>query len=263
MQDVWEKYWSAIATLSVENVVMRDPYYDLLRRLIDLSKVEKWNVLEVGCGSGIRTLALATECHRSSLAATLIDCCPAALAFARKNASETRVACNYVLADGFNLPFPDGAFDVVWNEGVNEHFYGFKRQQIFKEMSRVCKVGGQVIVMVPNALNLPYRIWKQLLMWRGRWEYGYEKPFSIFELRTRVKTARLSPDIEGGVMVLRSFHKLIPRKKSQGASNLEPTIQDKLFKWFLHKIENRLERSLGSVIAENIGIRATKGFRDE
>jgi len=258
MQDLWNKYWSAKATLSVEKVKRCDPYYALLRRLIELSKVEELNVLEVGCGSGIRTLALAVNCQRSPIAATFIDCSITALAFAQKNASENRVVGNYILADGFNLPFPDETFDVVWNEGVNEHFYGFKRQRIFEEMSRVCKDGGQVIVIVPNALNLPYRIWKQLLMWRGHWEYGYEKPFSIFELRNKVKSARLSLDKEGGVMILSSFFKLIPVKKSRRDSFLESTMPDKMLRLIFHNVENGLERLLGGVLGENIGIRAVK-----
>jgi ubiquinone/menaquinone biosynthesis C-methylase UbiE len=103
------------------------------------------------------------EFQEYPLNATLVDFSPTALDFARKNAEKNGVRASFTLADVLRLPFPDESFDIVWNEGVNEHFDREKRQLVFSEMARVCKVGGQVIVIVPNTLNLPYRLWKKVL----------------------------------------------------------------------------------------------------
>jgi SAM-dependent methyltransferase len=54
------------------------------------------------------------------------------------------------------LPFPDGAFDVVFCNQVLEHV-----KEIFwlvSELARVCKLGGWLIIGVPNLGSLHNRI---------------------------------------------------------------------------------------------------------
>jgi len=165
----WDRFWKKEKEGDVKDVILNDRYYRLLKRLVGICK-DRLNILEVGCGSGIRTLALVKDLERQCLNAVLVDLSPAALSIAKRNACKNQVKADFVLADGLRLPFQK-KFDIVWNEGVNEHFEGERRQKIFEEMSLVCKGGGIVIVIVPNALNLPYRIAKKLLETSGRWIY--------------------------------------------------------------------------------------------
>ena len=55
-----------------------------------------------------------------------------------------------ILADARSIPEPDGKYDVVYASHVLEHF-GFKwTKNILKEWLRVLKVGGKLVITVPN-----------------------------------------------------------------------------------------------------------------
>jgi ubiquinone/menaquinone biosynthesis C-methylase UbiE len=262
VQETWNEYWRKIEPLSTEKLIERDSCYRLLGRLIDLPQDQNLRILEVGCGSGIRTLALVKKFQDYHLDATLVDFSAIALAFAKKNAEKNGVAANFVLTDAFKLPFPDESFDIVWNGGVNEHFDGEKRQSIFNEMVRVCKRGGQVVVIVPNALNPFYRLWKKVFEMQGRWEYGFEKPFTIFELKNRMKKAGLIPQKAGGTGVLSTiFHivEIIPKKKStnKAKGNLKQSETSGMLKKIFYKVDMISERVLWFA-GGNIGIKGMK-----
>jgi hypothetical protein len=76
--------------------------------------------------------------------------------------------------NALNMPFREGAFDVVWNEGVWEHFSEDDIYGGIREMSRVSKA--YVLVDVPNAACRPYRLAKAWLEENGMWQFGYEDP---------------------------------------------------------------------------------------
>lgn len=259
MKETWDEHWGKIETLNIEEIIKNDSCYRLLKRLIDLPKSDL-SILEVGCGSGIRTLALLKEFQNYFFNATLIDFSAIALAFAKKNANENKIIANFFLADASELPFPCDSFDIVWNGGVNEHFDGEKRQLIFNEMARVCKPGGQVVIIVPNALNLPYRLWKKIMEMQGRWQYGFEKPYSIFELKNKAKNAGIIPTRVGGMKVLGSiFHlvELIPKKIMSKPMNAKETTSSGLLRKIFRRTENILER-LVWFIGINIGLKGIK-----
>jgi len=260
-ENVWDKYWKELEEINVEKVIKNDCYYRLLKRLIKLQKNERLNILEVGCGSGIRTLALLRDFEDYPLNAVLVDISLSALLFAKKNAEKNKIKANFILVDGFKLPFRK-FFDIVWNEGVNEHFDGEKRQKIFEEMSRVCKEGGQVIVIVPNALNLPYRITKKILETRSEWIYGFEKPYTIFELKDKMKNAGITSLTASGARVIGSiftFLQLIPKRvegkmSKRNKKNDETSALKKAFR----QIDNNCEIVFGSLSAKDIGVRGIK-----
>ncbi len=259
MQETWDSYWDKIGALNVEKIIGNDSCYRLLKRLVDLSQGKSLGILEVGCGSGIRTLTLLKEFQE--LNATLIDFSSVALAFARENADENEITANFIMADAFRLPFPDETFNIVWNGGVNEHFEGEKRQLIFSEMVRVCKRGGQVIVIVPNALNPFYRLWKRVFEMQGRWEYGFEKPYTIFELRNRMRKAGLILIKNGGAGTLSSILHILEIIPKKGTSKTKGDIKQSVTSGVLKKMFHRTERVLERVMwftGENIGVEGMK-----
>lgn len=205
MKEIWDRYWSEVAPLDITNVIENDSYYRLLKKLVILPQNKNLSILEVGSGSGTRTLALVKEFQNYTINATFVDFSSIALGYARENAKKNGVDASYILADALDLPFPDGVFDIVWNEGVNEHFDGDNRQLIFKEMARVCRSKGQVIVIVPNSLNIPYRLRKRIAEIRKTWEYGFEKPYTIFELKEKMRNSGLAIVKGGGMGILGSL----------------------------------------------------------
>jgi len=262
---IWNIYWKELKLeVNVAEIIENDRYYRLLKRLIKLPEKEgKLNILEVGCGSGIRTLALLRNFPNRFLSAVLVDLSSSALLVAKRNLKKMKIPhVNLIISDGLKLPFPNEAFDVVWNEGVNEHFNGRQRYEIFKEMSRVCKKSGQVTVIVPNALNLPYRIAKKILEIRSKWIYGLEKPYTIFELKDKMKNAGITPFTAGGAAVIGSiftFLQLIPKRTEGKMSNRsKKSGKYQALKRVLGRLENICEISFGFLLAKDIGVGGQK-----
>lgn len=140
-------------------------------------------ILEAGCGSGGGLAVLAGR-NRTAIG---LDISIEALA---KTGSINSVLT--VRGDNFSLPFRDGTFDLVFNSGVIEHFKYPGNVEQLKEMARVTKRGGSIIVNVPNTLCFWYVAIKYMLMILKKWEFGYEESYSPGRLEKAVKEAGLS-----------------------------------------------------------------------
>lgn len=78
------------------------------------------------------------------------------------------------------MSFADETFDVVFSQGVLEHFRD--PDPVIAEQVRVMKKTGVLIVDVPQTYN-PYTLFKKIRMWQGRWPYGWETQYSLPSLR--------------------------------------------------------------------------------
>lgn len=99
-------------------------------------------ILDVGCGTGFGTLGLLEHVDH----VTGLDQSPHQLAHARAKISPEHLTLT--LGDAERLPFEDGAFDIVWSSGSIE--YWPRPVETLTEMRRVCRPGGQVLVVGPN-----------------------------------------------------------------------------------------------------------------
>lgn len=82
------------------------------------------------------------------------------------------------------LPFKNNSFDVVTAFSSLEHIPDENiRNTAFKEISRVTKKGGYVVVTVPNKWNLAYVLWSKNEQKNKKAEFGYETYFSPIELK--------------------------------------------------------------------------------
>jgi SAM-dependent methyltransferase len=259
---IWDNYWQAIIKSGFTRDMSSDPYARLVRRLYDASTITKIKLLEVGCGSGFLTYSLILFRKEKRFDSVLLDYSGAALELSRQNSAAVKSDIKFVGANALQMPFSDNEFDVVFNEGLNEHFDGNDRQKIFDEMARVCRTGGQVIVTVPNAVNMFYRIEKWILERRNSWPFGYEKGYTIFELRRKMKKAGLKICKYGGANVVSQLISIINvlflsgKKKTQlnsGNAFLEYSALVRLKR----TLESILERSLW-FYARDIGIMGIK-----
>jgi len=91
-------------------------------------------VLDIGCGAGILTNALAKEGHT----VYGIDLSPSSLEVAKNHDSTQKVS--YKVANAYSLPYPSQTFDVVCAMDVLEHVE--KPDLLISEASRVLKPGG-------------------------------------------------------------------------------------------------------------------------
>jgi ubiquinone/menaquinone biosynthesis C-methylase UbiE len=103
------------------------------------------NVLEVGCGEGANIYNLKTSGKRF----TGIDFSNSRIRFAKKNVKNANSV--FMFGDGTDIKFKDGSFDVVFCRDVIHHVW--EHEKLMKEMYRVCKSGGSVILVESNAWN--------------------------------------------------------------------------------------------------------------
>jgi SAM-dependent methyltransferase len=114
---------------------------------------DKGLFLEVGCSSG-RLSILANQI--TGAISVGLDISHSALQYAQTLAELPDIPSpSFVQGSGFALPFRDSTFDVVFSEGVIEHFPQLDTELMVREHVRVCRPGGRVIISVPNLLNLP------------------------------------------------------------------------------------------------------------
>ncbi|XP_022109385.1 uncharacterized protein LOC110989365 [Acanthaster planci] len=94
-------------------------------------------VADVGCGNG-KYLGINKQIYKVGS-----DCCPSLVAIAHRAHHETMVC------DNIRLPYRDDSFDAVISIAVIHHFATAERRaQALKELARICRPGGQVMIYV-------------------------------------------------------------------------------------------------------------------
>jgi SAM-dependent methyltransferase len=184
--DHWESYWKGHQDL--------DRTYStggrLAREILRDGGVQGRRVLEVGAGSGRDSLALARE----GAIAIVLDYSPASLLLVQQQARAQQLPIHLVRADALAMPFRDGAIDVVFHQGLLEHFRD--PRPLLRENARVTRRGGRVIVDVPQTFH-PYTLMKQVLIAFNTWFAGWETQFTPAGLERRVA--------EAGLLVRRTY----------------------------------------------------------
>lgn len=113
-----------------------------------LDRIVQWagtgpddTVLDVACGPGLLACAFAKVAKH----VTGIDMTPAMLEQARKTQHEQGLKnVSWEQGDVYSLPFPPSQFSIVSSRFVFHHLQG--PLAALKEMKRVCKPGGKVVV---------------------------------------------------------------------------------------------------------------------
>jgi SAM-dependent methyltransferase len=163
------------AAVLQERQAGRAPYFALLGQA--LAGKGNAEVLEMGCGPAWDALALAAD---PALSVTGTDLARGALEQGRAAAGVLRRRVDLVPADVRRTPFADNRFDLVFSQGLLEHFPD--PGPLWREMHRVLKPGGCAVVDVPQTWN-PYtlaRAWHQL---KGDWPWGWETHYTAPDLR--------------------------------------------------------------------------------
>lgn len=165
---VWDRIWSGNVSYDWDS--LSQTIYRQIRELIVSSDTPR--IAEAGSGTGKISLKLAEE----GADVTLIDFSEQALKNSRQAFFERNVSATFLQADIRSTNLPKGRFDLTWNAGVVEHFEEDEQVDMLREMGRITKPGGTVLVMAPNAKCLPYLVGKAFAEREGRWMYGKETP---------------------------------------------------------------------------------------
>ena len=184
----WEEFWSSSPGLD-------DVYANDGRVVAFLSArvdVRGKRVLEVGAGTGRDSVELSA---RGAEVWTL-DYSEHALRIMREASGSERATSDGVPARGESirivsgdaraLPFRDESFDIVFHQGLLEHFRD--PLSVLRENARVLRRGGHLLVDVPQRYHY-YTLMKHALMALDKWFAGWETEFSAGELAALMREA--------------------------------------------------------------------------
>ncbi|MBI2403109.1 MAG: methyltransferase domain-containing protein [Gemmatimonadetes bacterium] len=174
-RDVWDRYWGGKAHVADVYPAVSDLLAEIARGLPD---VRGRRILEVGAGTGREGHELA----RRGANVWALDFSPEALRLSRQISDHVRL----VRGDALATPFPDASFDLVYHQGLLEHFRD--PWPLLRENHRVLKPGGLVLVDVPQKYHV-YTLMKHALIALNQWFAGWETQFSPGEIRALVERA--------------------------------------------------------------------------
>jgi SAM-dependent methyltransferase len=211
-------------------------------------------IMEVGAATARDSARLA--CMGAHVIA--LDYSHEALGLAREAAERSGAKLMLVCGDAFNLPFRDGCIDVVFHQGVLEHFR--EPMPLLMENARVTRAGGTVLVDVPQTFHV-YTVVKKIMIAFGAWFAGWETQFTTSELSRLLSDAGLEPVDSYGRFFSPSLAYRILREillKFRLKLPLRPVIVPPLHR-LRGRMRRRLEESpLGTAMGCIIGVFASK-----
>ncbi|MFN2644329.1 MAG: class I SAM-dependent methyltransferase [Burkholderiales bacterium] len=136
-------------SLALEYVRSRERQFSFItqkRIVIELLGGAHGRLLEVGCGPGIMLpdlLGMGFEVHGLDVSAEMIR-----RAEQRVSSHALAQRCNLGVGDVEKLDYPDATFDAVLGMGVLEYLPSY--DAALREIARVLKPGGHVVLTIPN-----------------------------------------------------------------------------------------------------------------
>lgn len=191
---VWERLWQHCPSDAKDNVALERErrsvrWLTIVRRLhATFGSVSGLRTVELGSGRGDLSVLLAER----GADVTLLDASEKALEQAEHRFTRLGLSATYQEVDMLHLNEAIlNRFDVALSSGVIEHFKDEERTRVIRAHRDSVRPGGIVIISVPNAWCLSYRMWKLYLELRGWWPYGVEIPYTKGELDRRAREAGL------------------------------------------------------------------------
>lgn len=163
----WDDFWRRDRDL--------DEIYDNDGRIpMEIRKrmdVQGLVVMEVGAATARDSVALALD----GAVAIALDYSDEALRLAHLAAQRAGAALFLVCGDALSLPFKDCSIDLVFHQGVLEHFRD--PSLLLNENARVLKRDGTLLVDVPQTLHV-YTVIKKIMIAFNAWFAGWETQFT-------------------------------------------------------------------------------------
>lgn len=198
------------------------------------ANIERKNILDVGCGNGLASVAFA----KLGQEVTAID-----------PDDSLRVGCGAIkeycslpikIVRGLseNLPFPDQHFDIVYGRQVLHHFLSLSDG--LKEMSRVLKVGGKMLIcrehVVDDESSLQYFLKHHPL---HRY-HGGEMAYSLSTYTSNIKAAKFRI-----LKILGCYDSVI---------NHFPLPDEEITSWLYSRLKDKVGSTIASLVCRTAWI---------
>lgn len=169
----WDSFWASSSDVA-DVYANDDRIVEYLGAALDLPGMR---ILEVGAGTGRDSDALS---RRGADVWTLDYSEESLMLMAANLETPVKIVCG----DAFSLPFEEGCFDVVFHQGLLEHFKN--PEDILSENHRILKRGGYLLADVPQRFHY-YTLAKHVLIFFDKWFAGWETEFSPRELEVMME----------------------------------------------------------------------------
>jgi ubiquinone/menaquinone biosynthesis C-methylase UbiE len=114
------------------------------RRIVALAALAgDEQVLDAGCGTGMMALRIAAQYPGCTVQG--IDISQKMIAVARRDAAAQGLAVAFRVASILDLPYPDGAFDLVVTNIMYHHLDLAEKRRAVAEIARVLRPGGRYV----------------------------------------------------------------------------------------------------------------------
>ena len=157
-QRVWNKFWSSKSNIiRLTNIFRNYSVKIFVNYIKKFIKNKKVLISEIGCGSGTTSITLSKYGNIIGL-----DYSPIVLKIAKQNLKKNQNSknCYFVMGNALNLPFKEKCFDLVFSQGLVEHFEN--PINLLEEKIRITKKYGYVINLIPSH-HLFFRYWYKLV----------------------------------------------------------------------------------------------------
>jgi len=175
IENTWDK---ESESYSFKNSLQADYLANYYHIENSLGNLKGMKILEVGSGSGQVSAYLASK----GACVYLVDISKKSLRFSKNFFKFRKLPVCLYKQDAFKMKFKDESFDCVWNSGVLEHYDDEHKLTMLKEMWRLVKKGGKLIICVPNSFDLFFLLAKYILKLRKKWAFGYEDNVNRFKI---------------------------------------------------------------------------------
>lgn len=246
----WDRFWERDRDLS-EIYDNDDRIRTEAAKRLDL---EGMLTLEVGAATARDSVSLAEE----GAVPVALDYSHAALKLARAAEAVEGRKLLLVCGDANALPFRDEVFDLVFHQGVMEHFRD--TEPMTGECVRVLKPGGNLLVDVPQTFHI-YTVLKKALIAMNAWFAGWETQYTPSQLKQYLTGHGLSPwSVYGRYFSPSLAYRILREALMRTGLNLplRPVLFP-AFHNFRNRIRTRVENSpLGPMTGVVIGVFARK-----
>ncbi len=174
-QEIWNRFWRN--KKEIDKVYPSSP--SVLRTITKQLNVKGMRILEVGAGSGRDSIELT----RMGALVTVLDFAQESLQIISKLKKEHNIGndqLSLIRADAFSTPYPNGTFDLVFHQGLAEHFRN--PLPLLEENYRITKPGGYCLCDVPQTFHL-YTVIKKILIAMDKWFAGWETQLTMPQLK--------------------------------------------------------------------------------